>query len=161
MRKQDYRHPQNQKAFSHEPRIKKTKEKQHLSLPKRVRGRKTFPNKEMLALSTSRILVNGTVKGKNFAFYRKKECLHCHRLKSIVYMLRHISNRVTGTTARQAGKGTITDSLECQLYICTQVSFIRIFLPINDEEPLKNLDQGSIMLGGKEICYEAVIKVQE
>lgn len=26
----------------------------------------------MLALSTSRILVNGTVKGKNLAFYRKE-----------------------------------------------------------------------------------------
>lgn len=26
----------------------------------------------MLAPSTSRILVNGTVKGKNFAFYRKE-----------------------------------------------------------------------------------------
>lgn len=35
---------------------------------------------------------------------------------------------------------------------------MRIF-PIMEEEPLKNLDQGSITIGGKEIRYDTVARV--
>lgn len=35
-----------------------------------------------------------------------------------------------------------------------------IFFPLS-EESLENLDQGSIMIKGKKICYKATVKVQE
>ena len=43
----------------------KDKRREHLSLPKGVKERKTFPNTEMLALGIGRILVSKTIQKRN------------------------------------------------------------------------------------------------
>lgn len=75
----------------------------------------------------------------------------------------NISNRFTEKTLEfetgQAGKGISINYLVCQVCIHVNVSCKMRIFPIMEEEPLKNLDQRSITIGGKEIHYDTVARV--